>query len=223
MAWPDLGQLFPGILRPVDYHFGRLLGRYAQADAQAVALAGALASRAVGAGHTALDFRAPVLEHAPVHVQPIDGAALRESLLHEPTVCTVLPGDAKTPLLIDGNRLYLQRYWRYERQLAERICRLLGEPPPVIDGASEFLDELFPDQSAVEQKLAVAIALTSSFAIITGGPGTGKTSSVARLLTLLIRQGPLHMGLAAPTGKAAARLSESLLGTIRGSAGAGIS
>ena len=213
MQWPALEQLYPGSLRAVDFHFGRLLGRYALVDARAVSVAAALVSRAVGAGHTALDLAALGGAQDDFSLpQAIDGAALCACLRRETVVCSEVPNETQTPLLIDGDRLYLQRYWRYEQQLSKRVSTLIGDHSELDEQSREALDALFPRSEAGpdRQKLAVAIALTRSMSIITGGPGTGKTTTVARLLTLLAGRQPLQLGLAAPTGKAAARLSESL-------------
>jgi exodeoxyribonuclease V alpha subunit len=127
--------------------------------------------------------------------------------------------DFDQPLVLDGDRLYLRRYWRDETQVAQSIAaraRALRE----VDAAKAraWLDILFASQRRGEapdwQKLACAIALRGSVAIITGGPGTGKTYTVARLLALLFALAPdagrQRIALAAPTGKAAARLKQSI-------------
>nr|WP_156885470.1 exodeoxyribonuclease V subunit alpha [Massilia niastensis] len=127
--------------------------------------------------------------------------------------------DYDQPLVLDGERLYLRRYWRDETLVAqavrERARRLRPVDGPAVRG---WLDTLFASQRAAEkpdwQKLACAIALRGSVAIITGGPGTGKTYTVARLLALLFAVAPeagsQRIALAAPTGKAAARLKQSI-------------
>jgi exodeoxyribonuclease V alpha subunit len=134
------------------------------------------------------------------------------------------PGDLDygQPLVLDGSRLYLRRYWRDETLVADSVrARALAlhavDPAPV----QRWLDILFTSPRAPNgaerpdwQKLACAIALRGSIAIITGGPGTGKTYTVARLLALLFATAPdaqqQRIALAAPTGKAAARLKQSI-------------
>jgi exodeoxyribonuclease V alpha subunit len=123
------------------------------------------------------------------------------------------------PLVLDGTRLYLRRYWRDETLVAGSIGARARQLRAVDAGQVRgWLDILFASHRKAEtpdwQKLACAIALRGSVAIITGGPGTGKTYTVARLLALLFAVAPdaggLRIALAAPTGKAAARLKQSI-------------
>ena len=127
--------------------------------------------------------------------------------------------DFGAPLVFDGERLYLRRYWRDETLVANSIRERAAATRPVEAGqARTWLDLLFASQRAAAkpdwQKLACAVALRGSVAIITGGPGTGKTYTVARLLALLFAVAPdaaqQRIALAAPTGKAAARLKQSI-------------
>jgi exodeoxyribonuclease V alpha subunit len=120
------------------------------------------------------------------------------------------------PLVLDGERLYLRRYWRDETLVARSIGARAREIREVDSGkVRAWLDSLFASHREGEtpdwQKLACAIAVRGSVAIITGGPGTGKTYTVARLLALLFAMGnQQRIALAAPTGKAAARLEQSI-------------
>ncbi|CAH0174233.1 RecBCD enzyme subunit RecD [Massilia sp. Bi118] len=131
--------------------------------------------------------------------------------------------DYGQPLVLDGEgddgRLYLRRYWRDETVIASSVReRARAQQPVDVPVVREWLDLLFASQRAAEkpdwQKLACAIALRGRMAIITGGPGTGKTYTVARLLALLFATAPdaarQRIALAAPTGKAAARLKQSI-------------
>lgn len=131
--------------------------------------------------------------------------------------------DYDQPLVLDGERLYLRRYWRDETLVA-RAVRERAQRVREVDAAivRDWLDLLFASQRTSDtsrdgpdwQKLACAIALRGSVAIITGGPGTGKTYTVARLLALLFataaESASQRIALAAPTGKAAARLKQSI-------------
>jgi len=127
--------------------------------------------------------------------------------------------DFGAPLVFDGERLYLRRYWRDETVVANSIrARAAAARPVDSHQVRTWLDLLFTAQRAEHkpdwQKLACAVALRGSVAIITGGPGTGKTYTVARLLALLFAVAPdaarQRIALAAPTGKAAARLKQSI-------------
>lgn len=120
------------------------------------------------------------------------------------------------PLILDGERLYLARYQAYEQRLAERLLALSAERPAVDEALlSESLARLFAfnQQQPDWQRLAAAQAVRRRLAVISGGPGTGKTTTVVRLLAALLEQPGgerLAIGLAAPTGKAAARMAEAI-------------
>lgn len=117
-----------------------------------------------------------------------------------------------TPLILSEDRLYLARFYHYEREVAEAIsqrnsARKVLDP----DALSARLDHYFGVETDNRQKLAALMALTRNLAIITGGPGTGKTSTVVKFLNLLLEENPsLNFHLAAPTGKAANRLGTSM-------------
>ncbi len=125
------------------------------------------------------------------------------------------PGDF-TPLIVEGERLYLARYQAYEAQLAAQLLAR-GLELPAVDEAqlSDSLQRLFANntQQPDWQRLAAAQAVRKRVAVISGGPGTGKTTTVVRLLAALLEQPGgerLAIGLAAPTGKAAARMAEAI-------------
>ncbi len=120
------------------------------------------------------------------------------------------------PLVIEQNRLYLHRYWNYENRLAMQIkamnqAEANGNRPVAV---TELLLDRYFDVSdeTDDQREAAKMAARQSFCIITGGPGTGKTFTVVKILALLqeLAEQPLHIALAAPTGKAAMRLQESI-------------
>ena len=199
-------------------------------------LAAALASHQLGHGHVCLELHetlsAPDLslslppegQQAGQGVQlpsdllrPVSAERWLQALAASPLVDSLPGTDSQRPLVLHGSRLYLRRYWNYERQVAANLRQRLATPLPLPDNLAAQLDELFPlsDQLPDWQKLACALAARGAFSIITGGPGTGKTTTVVRLLALLqapaVAAGqPLRMHLAAPTGKAAARLTESI-------------
>lgn len=120
-----------------------------------------------------------------------------------------------TPIVYDLQRLYLYRYWNDESILSKRLIQMASTSIPIADNSLDILQRLFPQESSKQQinwqKSAAAVAISRQFAVISGGPGTGKTTTVAKLLALLLSQDKkLNISLAAPTGKAAARLSESI-------------
>lgn len=122
------------------------------------------------------------------------------------------------PLILDGHRFYLYRYWRYERLLADSIIRRAGEEVYGLDlsrlqrGISSLISD-FPGDEINWHKVAIFLALTRKISFVSGGPGTGKTYLTARIVALLLEMAspkPLNIALAAPTGKAANRLQESI-------------
>lgn len=183
-----------------------------------VALAMALTVRAVAEGHSCLVLpeEGPAVPSEP----PLCSAdQLEQALLESPLVGE--PG-SNAPLILDGARLYLQRYWRYEARLAERLRALLSRRPEPVDTRRLGPDGGLFDYGWVSngepnwQAVAAAVALRHRFTVISGGPGTGKTYTVLRLIRLLMESAqaagalPPVIRLAAPTGKAAARMMESI-------------
>ena len=149
-------------------------------------------------------------------IAPRSEALLRTTLSDVETVIQSSPiiggRDDKRPLVYDLNKLYLSRYFYYEQQLAQRLLALVNTSRPVQKIAAESLQQLFNSQENPDyQKIAAVISSHHQLCIISGGPGTGKTRTVSQLLALLLQQNPqLNIKLAAPTGKAAARLSQSI-------------
>ena len=116
------------------------------------------------------------------------------------------------PLIIEQNRLYLYRYWNYENRLAMQI-KAMTQTEHRVEQLDAMLDRYFDTVPEIDdQREAAKMAAKQSFCIITGGPGTGKTFTVVKILALLqeLAEQPLHIALAAPTGKAAMRLQESI-------------
>jgi exodeoxyribonuclease V alpha subunit len=114
------------------------------------------------------------------------------------------------PLIMEYDRLYLHRYWNYESRLATQI-KAMTQYLNEVENLETMLDRYF-DVDNNDQREAAKMAARQSFCIITGGPGTGKTFTVVKILALLLELAgqPLHIALAAPTGKAAMRLQESI-------------
>lgn len=201
-----------GVLECADVHVAQRVTMLAGAgDDDDVALAVALATRAVRGGSVCVDLTTAAADSGvPGLPWPNPGewiASLRASpLLGEPPVLR----------LYDDRLLYLDRYWREEEQVCADLLALSAPAAPV--GVFGY-DRLFPPHFD-EQRAAAEIALSQAVTVLTGGPGTGKTTTVARLLALLAEQADvsgnpdLRIALAAPTGKAAARLAEAVAGEI---------
>ncbi|SUA35748.1 recombinase D [Neisseria zoodegmatis] len=127
---------------------------------------------------------------------------------------SVVGSSGDTPLILAGRKLFLGRIWQLERDLAAEIVRLAGAAVPPVDWlqAGRNLEAWFGLEGSNGQRDAAALALLKPFMLISGGPGTGKTTTVAKLLGLLCgHAGKLpRIALAAPTGKAAAHMARAL-------------
>ncbi|MCC6610570.1 MAG: exodeoxyribonuclease V subunit alpha [Burkholderiales bacterium] len=195
--------------------FARVVVQLAPGASETVRIAAALVADATAAGHVCVDLAAVAGRAAfdgAAAVPPL--AAVLEALRATPLVAA--PGEF-APLVLDGTRLYLHRYWHYETALATSLAARAAHAPDEVDetALARTLARLFPDEGAGAnlQKVAAAVACMRRLVVISGGPGTGKTSTVARVLAALVTlagDARLAIGLAAPTGKAAARLEASL-------------
>ena len=128
------------------------------------------------------------------------------------------PGQDHPLILTPQNKLYLNRYYAYEREIAENVKGRLGEEPILSSTLESDLAELFGTLKGNDQAEAARKAFAKSFSIISGGPGTGKTTTVVKILRLLHSAGqfahPSEVLLLAPTGKAADRLRQSVVGSL---------
>jgi len=172
------------------------------------------------------------VQDTPTPREVLAGTTLTQCLSALDASQAVSTGELSTPLVLNDTRLYLRRFWRYEQQIAGAIDTRLALPSALSDPGSDTTDTLsqalatlFQSSEPVDyQKLACALAARQRFSVITGGPGTGKTTTVVNLLAALqavAGENPERAGrkyrirLAAPTGKAAARLNESIGGAVR--------
>lgn len=205
-------------LNAIDRHFADFIDGMGVSCAS-LKLAAALLSNVTGGGNICLNLNDISGREISIDGTKTAVPALTELLAALRSAKTVgAPGDF-TPLILDERgRLYLYRYWKYERDLAQIIRCKAAVPAEVMDESllAEGLARLFPATTAGEidwQKVAALAALRKRFCIISGGPGTGKTSTVVKILALLLEQSagePPRIALAAPTGKSAARLKESV-------------
>lgn len=150
--------------------------------------------------------------HSCVQVDEAEKALLQDSGL--------VSDAGRMPLVLEGDRLYTQRYWFYEKRLAEQILTLCKQRYDDYESLDNLIDRYFVQliDEVDWQREAAKKAVTQAFSIITGGPGTGKTTTVVKILAILqeLAESPLHIALAAPTGKAAMRLQESIGKNIAG-------
>lgn len=235
-AWAD-----QGLLRRIDSALAEQLHRLDPQAPAALLVAAAVLAQMEGRGHTCLSVA--TLSDAPLDLlgwpalwadgpmglkalwaqMPADVSTWRAQLQ---AACLRAPGvpDVGQPLVLGGTAdaplLYLRRYAAYEERVGQGLLHRACEPLPVAQASARaWLDRFFAprDAAVVEidwQKMACAVALRARLSVITGGPGTGKTYTAARLLALLLALhdtgSALRVALAAPTGKAAARLKQSI-------------
>jgi exodeoxyribonuclease V alpha subunit len=188
------------VIESSDVHVAQRLTALASEPDETVALAVALVVRALRNGSVCVDLRSIEQQVG------VDGltwpdvdewlAAVRASPL----------ASASPALHLDGSLLYLDRYWLEEQQVCRDVLRMASAKRQQV---SSDIDRLFPE-GFEEQRTAAKLALSQGLTVLTGGPGTGKSTTVARLLAVLARGTRLRIALAAPTGKAAARLQEAV-------------
>jgi exodeoxyribonuclease V alpha subunit len=208
-----------GLFTELDLQFARFISRLSGADSLPIFLAAALVSRSRREGHICLDLSSlsgkPLTDGAATGLTCPEWPAWRKTLENNPAVGR--PGDYR-PLILDGMHLYLYRYWNYEKRLAASLRARGSSGGATVDESllKDSLRRLFPGDDPKEtdwQKVAAYASVVKNFCVISGGPGTGKTFAVAKILALLLEQSKtrhLRIALAAPTGKAAARLKEAI-------------
>ena len=238
---PSVVSLTPwveaGVLGPTEVHLADWVARASGDDRALVALAVGMASWAAQHGHACADLRqlpeAVAAEHAvrnddqsAVELEWPDTEHWLEVLRDAPAVvrCTDVVDEVAVldqhPLVMHGSRVYLQRYWVDECGIAASLRTRAGDvSTELTPAAATVLEQLLPSLDHGEpnlQRAAADAVLTNRIALVVGGPGTGKTYSVARMLAVLLEQQPsLRVALAAPTGKAAARLQESIAAALQ--------
>ncbi|MDE3739536.1 exodeoxyribonuclease V subunit alpha [Metapseudomonas resinovorans] len=204
-------------LGPLERHFTESLQRLDPQASDAVLAAAALCCQALGDGDVCLPLARWAGQPLFVEGGPgLQAPALPAWLTALQASPLVAPPGGYAPLTLDGARLYLSRYHAYEARLAQNLLQRATARPSVDEAQlGESLARLFArnTQQPDWQRLAAAQAVRRNLAVISGGPGTGKTTTVVRLLAALLEQPGgerLAIGLAAPTGKAAARMAEAI-------------
>jgi exodeoxyribonuclease V alpha subunit len=218
-----LNRLYDGgIVSELDLHFAGFMGELAGTPTPELLLAAALASSHTREGHICLDLSKlggrKLLggEHGHKPVLCPETAAWHKALAKSSVVGK--PGAFKPLILAGPSKLYLYRYWDYQQKAADLIGARVRTQEDGQDKTSlkESLERLFGATQEGEidwQMVAGLAAVMKRFCVISGGPGTGKTTTIAKILALIIDQGggaDFRIALAAPTGKAAARLQEAI-------------
>ena len=224
-------ETLPLPLTGLDKAFAKYLQQVQPSADPRHELLAALTSYQFGRGHACLDLELLVQNGGDVLGWD---ATLIASLPSGLAACAAslpwISGDG-SPMVLEGARLYLRRNWNAEQCIRAAVEARLQQSCDVPESLTESLDLLFPKQTFVKgseglssnapdwQKVACALAARKRLTLITGGPGTGKTTTVVRLLALLQSSAnnkgrELRVALAAPTGKAAARLSESIASAV---------
>ncbi len=225
-AAPSIRELFEaGYLSSLDLYLAETLHRISGEKDPLVELGAAVACRATTLGHVCADLESVVSSALPgKEDEPGEGPSWPEpgawvAALHKSSL--VSGGEKTSPLVLENDRrLYLGKYWDLQQRLVTEIEARISQPiaPPDEDLLREGIERLF-DSSKDQpdwQKAAAVAALQNNFTVISGGPGTGKTTTVVKIIALLIEQAlkagtaPPLIDLLAPTGKAAARLEESV-------------
>ena len=218
LAAPPVLEQFnrAGVLDLADVHVAKTLARVCSEEDPLVLLAAALAVRAPRQGHVCLDLASVAETVAPeedaeVSVEDLEWPGVEEwvAALERSS----LVGE-HAPLLLDGERLYLNRSWRAERHVIEALLDRVSAEAPAVDEAA--LASSLAEVDNEHQRLAVENAVRRRFSVIAGGPGTGKTTTIKRILDVLKAQALAleetvpQVALVAPTGKAAQRVTESI-------------
>jgi exodeoxyribonuclease V alpha subunit len=216
-----------GIFSSLDIYLALYLQKLANVENNDFLLAATLISYFTTQGHICINLTELASSTFPIEndtdIKPIqcpDFDSWQQALENHPMI-----GQAHDfkPLILDNHYLYLYRYWQYEQQLGQNILQRVAQTDYKTNEVElqARLEQLFPTQDNAQdndidwQKIAAKTAVLKNFCIISGGPGTGKTTTVVKILLLLLQENPkLRIALAAPTGKAAARLQQAIQNSV---------
>jgi exodeoxyribonuclease V alpha subunit len=205
-----------GVLSIADVQVASRLGALVGEHDESVLLAVALTVRGTRQGSIVFDLATAAASVAAEDSEPVElpWPAVGEWTARCESSALVTAASGGSPLRMVGTRLWLTRYWKQEAFVAVELAERAADRPDdlALDQLDSDLAQLF-DAGDDDQRVATRTAATSRVSVIAGGPGTGKTTTIARLIAVLWRQCPtLRVALAAPTGKAAARLEEAVHG-----------
>ncbi|MFO7559279.1 MAG: exodeoxyribonuclease V subunit alpha [Desulfobacterales bacterium] len=207
-----------GTFSDLDVHFAEFMQKLDRRNDTGIFLAAAAVSSSTRQGNICLDVEGianrPLLPEYDLYYPGKE--TWIERLKTSPVVGT--SRDFK-PLILDGSsKLYLHRYFEYQKDLVQFIKnRVVDHEYPEPSGLQKSLNRLFGEVSGRKapdwQKIAAILAATRKFCVLSGGPGTGKTTTIVKLMALLLERNhskPLKTALAVPTGKAAVKLQDSI-------------
>ena len=210
-----------GVISAIDLHLAEFLTSFEsnlqESEKTLFAMLTALVSNSVSNGNICLtaEDAAEFLKNddETFEIFPEIDVETLESILRKSSCCTGNPGSETKPVVFLNGKIYFYKYWLYEKSLAGKMAEI-SEESGKYSGSAGKIEEIFSglfDESSAEQHASAANAVRHRFSLITGGPGTGKTTIVAKILVGILTLFPEErIMLAAPTGKASARMTEAL-------------
>lgn len=196
----------------LELEFGRFLYSLASENSYLSIISGMICVQEQISGHicTRIDDILSNFIYKPLFEHEVTRESLSEELLS--TTFVGKPGENQ-PLILEGDKLYLQKFWKYELELADFLLQKSKITHSINLESRNLVDNIFDEDSSKgnNQKTAVLLSLLKDLVIISGGPGTGKTFTVKKIIEVLNQKNPgINIALSTPTGKAAQRLNESL-------------
>jgi len=210
-----------GLISATDLHLAEFLTSFEsnlqESEKTLLAILTALVSESVSNGNICLtaEEAAEFIKNDDETLEIFPGIDVEtiKSVLSKSSCCTGNPGSEAKPLVFLNGKIYFYKYWLYENSLAGKMVAI-SEETGRYSGSADRIEEIFAglfDESSSEQHASATNAVRHRFSLITGGPGTGKTTIVAKILVGILTLFPEErIMLAAPTGKASARMSEAL-------------
>ncbi|HSW59571.1 MAG TPA: exodeoxyribonuclease V subunit alpha [bacterium] len=213
-----------GLIDDLDFQFAQFTGRiektvFSSDEFEILLVSAALISRQINCGHICLAQNdvENLRNETEKEIEMIPQWTDIINVMSKSSSCS--DGKTPAPVVFDGARLYLYRYWQYENRLAKRIIEMSKDAGRYIEKYQELAETitlLFGEEGKTNGQLEAALsAVRNRFSVITGGPGTGKTTAIAKILAAVFTSFPDEsVVLAAPTGKAASRMNEALKNAV---------